>query len=114
MNTLGSSKLLLLAWALATAPMVSFFIVKGRLRLAVIALAFAIAGLVLGSRTVKWAVVGAMAGATIGSVTGWWVIGLGDNVNDEAVLAVLLGGIGGAMIGTAIGGKLAERTRDVR
>jgi hypothetical protein len=102
-------KTLLVAWTLATAPLVAYLITHGRIRLGVLALMVAIGGLVLGSRVVKWAVVGAMTGVTIGGFGGWYLVELRDNTRDQVVFAVLLSSFVGVFLGTLFGALLAQR-----
>ena len=113
-NNNALNNTLLMAWTLASAPMVIYFVTHGRIRLGVLAGAIAVAGLVLGSRLVQWAVVGAMAGATIGGVGGWFLVDLRGEASDQIVLAVLLGGFVGVFLGTLAGALLARATEPNR
>ena len=106
-------KALVIVLTLATAPLGIFFILRGRIRFAVLASALTVAILVLGSRTIKWAVGGAMTGASTAGLGAWaFVVGVPDDASDNAVLVVLFAGFLGVLAGTVAGARLAQRTAD--
>jgi hypothetical protein len=110
-NNNAFSNTLLMAWTLASAPLVIYLVTHGKIRLGVIAGAVAVGGLVLGSKTMQWAVVGAMAGATIGGVAGWGVaVSVRDDESTQAVFGVLVGGFVGMSVGMLSAAWLAQRT----
>jgi hypothetical protein len=111
MKTFLVEKGILIALIIAAAPLVVFFLARGRIRFAVVAVALALVVLVVGSRTAQWASVGAMAGATIGGLGAWvWAVGARDVASENAVLAVLIGGFLGVLVGSISGAWLSERT----